>query len=154
MNDKEAVAAGVDWLRKIGETGDGIAPDVPPTDALEALTVWLAAKLASWDDQRDPQQPLPDTIVVPLKNPIAKTAGGGEMIRSITFTPPKWAQLKAMQRNLKGRTDEDRGIEMGDRAMVILNTCDLEQPDFDRLTAIDAQRCVDALSPFLSLRDR
>jgi hypothetical protein len=151
--DKDKVAAGLAWLRELAE-GEPIG-DVPPLAVLAATVDAGTLGLASFDEQRDANTPLPPSIAVPLRMPIVKTASGGELIKTITFRPPTWAEFKRWQRKAaKAKTLDERGLELGDLAVVELNTCDLEQPDIDRLSAIDAQRCVEALAPFLALQAR
>lgn len=150
--DKEKITAGVAWLEKFA-AGEATGSDVSP-DALQELVSFARARLVTFDADkaRDPNEPIPETVVVKLRHPLVRTAGAGEL-RQIEFRTPSWAELKQLHRIAQNKGKAAGEIAAQDAAfdLLALKEQDLTPPDFDRLKAIDAQRIAEALAPFMAL---
>ncbi len=149
MDEKEKIAAGLAWLRA---TAAGGAVSAPPPDVLAALVALAEGgeRRSVGDEQRDESKPMPETITVKLRNPIKKVASDGVMRNELTFRTPSWLEIKKLRNVSKSQGE----LQAYDQAMLTLTADDLTQPELDSLKGLDAQRCGEALAPFLVLEDR
>jgi hypothetical protein len=145
MDEKEKIALGVAWLRKM-VAGEAPTEDLPSVEVLVAL-VALAERRSLGDEQRDADKPMPETITVKLRNPIRKAAGGGDVRTELVFKTPSWLDIKRIRIVSKSQGE----IQAADQTLLILSADDLTQPEVDMLKGLDAQRCHEALGPFLVL---
>jgi hypothetical protein len=97
-------------------------------------------------DQRDPSFTIPEEITVPLKVVLRKAASE-ETFSELSFRMPSAGDIKKISK--KGD-----GVESGLFALYLLQKHKLTELDIERLNALDAEICLEALGPFLSLNKR
>ena len=138
---------GVAWLDKLQTATDDVA--LPGNDTISAVAAALRLNVVG-DAQRDPTAEIPDTVVVPLKNPHKVLAGEGRVLESLAFRTPSFGEIKKIQ-----QIGERKGTTGGLTDMlVMLGEDDLTTADVDKLKSIDVGRCSEALEPFLVLVPR
>jgi hypothetical protein len=98
-------------------------------------------------DQRSSDFVIPDEIVVELKKPLTKKAGG-EVLTRLTFHPPTVGEMKQIEARSKSQGDSGAGILM----LSLLCNDKLAVPDVEALNFLDMQICVEKLSPFVGLK--
>jgi hypothetical protein len=144
MTDKEMIAAGVEWLSLVAE-GEAPQVNLPGADVLEAFAVWAAAQAAG---EAEDDAPLPEFVEVKLRQPLEKTASGGERLSVLRFKTPSLREITQMRAAGRSKDPDTRGVEIMVHGLIILNQHDLERADLERLSASDAGRCCKALAPF------
>lgn len=138
--------AGVAWLKDRAAGGDLPAPG---SNTLEAMARALERNIMP-DAQRDEEAPVPDTVVVTLKNPHTLLAGGGVTLTKLSFRTPSFAEIKKLKGFAERRGEAEGVTEM----LAMLSEDKMTSADIDRLKAIDVGRCAEALEPFLVLQPR
>lgn len=138
--------AGVAWLKDLVAGGDMPAPGDSTLDAMaRALELNIVP-----DAQRDEEAPVPETVVVTLKNPHTLLAGGGATLTKLSFRTPSFAEIKKLKSFSERRGEAEGVTEM----LAMLSEDKMTSADIDRLKGIDAGRCAEALEPFLVLQPR
>ena len=136
----------VAWLRAIGNDA-GDAELKPSTEemleAASALETAVPGLL-----QRDDTFDIPAEISVTLKRPFKRAGKQDEPeLTVLSFHPPTAGELKQISQRSK-KSEEEAGLYMlyllsNDKLLMV----DIEQ----RMLALDAQLCGEALQPFLAL---
>ncbi len=138
--------AGAAWLQDLAVGTDATMPNGA---TLEAMARALVLNVVG-DAQRDAKAPVPDNVVVPLKNPHTLLAGGGSTLSSLSFRTPSFAEIKKLKAFSERRGEAEGVTEM----LAMLSEDKMTSADVDKLKAIDVGRCAEALEPFLVLQPR
>lgn len=138
--------AGAAWLKDLAAGGETRAP---AADTLEAMATALELNIVA-DAQRDEEAPVPDSVVVTLKNPHTLLAGGGTTLSKLSFRTPSFAEIKKLKSVAERRGEAEGVTEM----LAMLSEDKMTSADVDRLKSIDVGRCAEALEPFLVLQPR
>ena len=138
---------GVAWLDKLQVSNDDATP--PDNDVVAAMAAALRLNVVG-DAQRDPTAEIPDTVIVPLKNPHKVLAGEGRVLESLAFRTPSFGEIKKIQQIGERKSTTGGLTDM----LVMLGEDDLTTADVDKLKSIDVGRCSEALEPFLVLVPR
>ena len=138
--------AGVAWLKDAAAGGQAMMPAGSTLDAMaRALDLNIVA-----DAQRDEDAPVPDNVIVTLKNPHTLLASGGTTVTKLSFRTPSFAEVKRL-RGIAERRGEIEGVT---EMLAMLSEDKMTSADIDRLKSIDVGRCSEALEPFLVLLPR
>lgn len=138
--------AGVAWLKDVAAGGDA----TPPGGAtIEAMARALELNIVA-DAQRDEDSPVPDNVVITLKNPHTLLAGGGATLSKLSFRTPSFSEIKRLKVVSEKRGEVEGVTEM----LAMLSEDKMTSADIDKLKAIDVGRCAEALEPFLVLSPR
>lgn len=148
QKEKELRLAGVvAWLRAVG-MGSAGAETMPSGEALAEAADGIEAAVPALL-QRDDSFEIPLHVTVKLKRPFKQVGKPDDPdLTEINFRPPTAGETKQVATMARQKGEEVAGLYM----LHLLSEPKLLLPDIEqRMLAIDAQRCGEALAPFLSL---